>query len=397
MMRKSKNLCETELNDMKIIDFWDKELSINDNQRMIADKISERLMTSFRSLQKTQNCEIDNIEIETVNRCNNDCSFCPVNIHSDKRKRAVMSTELFYKIINDLADMNYRGIISLYSNNEPLLDERIYEFVEYVRWKLPEVKQELYTNGILLNSKKLDRLSKSVDKLIIDIYCDKDELPKNMLWLNEYPDKDNITAIIRNKNQTLTSRAGNSPNKACAGKYESFCIYPFRQLVIRPDGKVSRCCHDAYGETTLGDLNNQSVLEIWNGELYKNFRKTMIDKGRNAIKGCQKCDTLIYDCHLTNNDKYELKSELIRIIEQRRNDGRKIYVSGSDDRTRSLLIELQKNNIEYISLNSDTRNMFLDDSNAFLLLNYYTPEIINEIIAAGKKYVDDFVVYYRCF
>ena len=305
---------------MKINNFWDKELSVIDAQRMIADKISDRLMTSFRASQKIENCEIDNIEIETINRCNNDCSFCPVNVHSDKRKRTVMSRELFYKIIDDLADINYNGVVSLYSNNEPLLDERIYEFVEYVKQKLPYAKQDLYTNGILLNHERLDRLSKCVDKLVIDIYSEQNEVPKNMLWLNEYDDKDNVVAILRNKNQILTSRGGNSPNKLCLQTYESFCVYPFRQLVIRSDGKVSKCCHDAYGEVTLGNLNTQSISEIWNGNAFKNLRKAMIDKGRCEIKSCQNCDVLIYDCHLNENDRYELRRELLNLIEQKINN-----------------------------------------------------------------------------
>lgn len=382
---------------MDILNFWDAELTITDSQRVLADKVSERLMASLKAKQQIQNCEIDNIEIETVNRCNNDCAFCPVNVHSDKREKMKMSKELFQKIINDLKEINYKGIISLYSNNEPLLDNRICKFVKYVSENLPEARQELYTNGLLLTPEKLKHLSAVLDKLVIDIYSDENKLPENMLWLKEYPNLDNVKAIIRNKNQVLTSRAGNSPNKANIQKYNSFCIYPFRQMVIRPDGKVSRCCHDAYGEDTFGDLNYESIYEIWNGEKYREFRTCLINGGRSTVKGCQKCDVLIYDCHLTNKDKYELKSVLIKIIEQRRNEGRKIYVSGSDDRTLCLLIELKKNNIEYISLDSDTRNMFLKDNKAFLLLNYYTPEIISEIIGAGKKYIDDFVVYYRCF
>lgn len=72
---------------MDILNFWNTELTITDSQRVLADKISDRLMASLKVNQKIQKCEIDNIEIETVNRCNNDCSFCPVNVHSDKRKK----------------------------------------------------------------------------------------------------------------------------------------------------------------------------------------------------------------------------------------------------------------------------------------------------------------------
>ena len=62
----------------------------------------------------------NSIEIETINRCNNDCSFCPVNREKDIRSFAKMSDEIFYKIIDELHDMDYAKGINLFSNNEPL-------------------------------------------------------------------------------------------------------------------------------------------------------------------------------------------------------------------------------------------------------------------------------------
>ena len=382
---------------MEIINYWDRELTIAENHRIIADRISDQLMMSLKTSQQIQNCEIDNIEIETINRCNNDCSFCPVNIHSDKRKKAVMSAELFHKIIDDLKEINYRGVISLYSNNEPLLDKRIYEFINYVNENLPDARQELYTNGLLLTPDKLEQLSTILDKLVIDIYCDENKLPDNMAWIRDHRNIKNVIAVMRNKNQILTSRAGNSPNKLSNRRYSSFCIYPFRQMIIRPDGKVSKCCHDAYGEDTLGDLNQESINEIWNGDRYKEFRANMINDGRQSINGCQKCDVLIYDCPLSFEDRQQLKSELIGVVQKKATEGRKIYISGVGKKKQDLINELEQNNIEYTILRSDTRKLFLDNNKAFLLLDYYTSEIMNEIYEAGKDENDDFVVYYRCF
>lgn len=73
------------------------------------------------------------IELETYNRCNNDCAFCPVNRNNDTRKAHYMDEKLFYSIIDQLRIMDYSGSICLYSNNEPLLDKRIFKFVEYAK------------------------------------------------------------------------------------------------------------------------------------------------------------------------------------------------------------------------------------------------------------------------
>ena len=65
------------------------------------------------------------VEVETINRCNGVCSFCPINSKVDPREKKIMSKELFYSIVDQLADLNYSGRFSTFSNNEPLLDDRI--------------------------------------------------------------------------------------------------------------------------------------------------------------------------------------------------------------------------------------------------------------------------------
>ena len=54
------------------------------------------------------------IEIETINRCNNICSFCPVNKDNDIRKYQRMSNRVYEKLIDELSSINYSGIIYCY-------------------------------------------------------------------------------------------------------------------------------------------------------------------------------------------------------------------------------------------------------------------------------------------
>lgn len=62
-------------------------------------------------------------------------------------------------------------------------------------------------------------------------------------------------------------------------------------LIIRPDGKISLCCNDALGKYTLGDVNNQSIDEIWNSEEYQKIRNEMLYNGRKNLLLCKNCDT----------------------------------------------------------------------------------------------------------
>jgi MoaA/NifB/PqqE/SkfB family radical SAM enzyme len=94
------------------------------------------------------------VEIETINRCNGVCEFCPVNKKVDPREKKVMTLDLFRSIISQLRDMDYDGGLSLFSNNEPLLDERIVELSEYARNALPKARIHMYSNGTLFTIEK---------------------------------------------------------------------------------------------------------------------------------------------------------------------------------------------------------------------------------------------------
>jgi MoaA/NifB/PqqE/SkfB family radical SAM enzyme len=77
------------------------------------------------------------IEIETINRCNGKCTFCPANSHMDTRPFAKMDEALFKKIINDVGELNYSGFLGLQSNNEPFMDKNIIERIAYARQRCP--------------------------------------------------------------------------------------------------------------------------------------------------------------------------------------------------------------------------------------------------------------------
>lgn len=50
-----------------------------------------------------------NVMIETLNRCNGKCSFCPANIQDEKRAYAKMEPEMYQSIIGELRDINWGG------------------------------------------------------------------------------------------------------------------------------------------------------------------------------------------------------------------------------------------------------------------------------------------------
>ncbi len=276
-------------------------LSVLSNYKKLKSSMKYKLDTSkyIRSFDFENPPLFQYIEIETINRCNGHCSFCPVNVTEPQRKFAKMNEELFIRIIKELARLKFAGRLALFSNNEPFLDNRIIDFAKITRENLPDCYIELYTNGSLLNEKNITDIAPYISGMVIDNYSDAGEFTYNLERLEIFCRKhqelrEKIVFAMRKENEVLTSRGGEAPNIRARGGVKvprAACFYPFKQIVIRPDGKCSLCCNDALGKYTLGDLNTQSLLDIWRSKKYDKIRQEMKNHGRRNLKLCNRCDT----------------------------------------------------------------------------------------------------------
>lgn len=238
------------------------------------------------------------VEIETINKCNSTCAFCPVNRDADPRTRQVMSEALFHRIIDELADWGYDRVVNLFSNNEPFLDKRIFAFAEYTRAKLPDAFIQIISNGTALNIDKAERILPFLSRMVINNYGTDYTLHDNVRAIIEHLNAKRpelagkLVVGLRRLNEFKSNRGGSAPNrKPRTASYDSRCAYPFFQMVIRPDGKVSLCCNDALGQVTLGDVDADSIRAVWTSEAYREVRRTMA-RGRGGIELCASCDNL---------------------------------------------------------------------------------------------------------
>jgi radical SAM protein with 4Fe4S-binding SPASM domain len=149
----------------------------------------------------------------------------------------------------------------------------------------------------MLNQQRFVLLfEKGLDLLIIDNYDDNGKLIKSVedIYLNfkNTPYSKKTKIILRRKNEILSNRSGLAPN---AQKKQNplglSCYLPFKQLIIRPDGKVSLCCYDSYGRITLGDLTKEKIIDVWYGKKHFSILNHLYKKGRNKMKICEACDT----------------------------------------------------------------------------------------------------------
>jgi GTP 3',8-cyclase len=70
--------------------------------------------------------------------------------------------------------------------------------------------------------------------------------------------------------------------------HRKVCPLPFFSLSVWPDGDVTPC--DAiYKPVILGNVNNESLLSMWNGEKRKKFLQEHLKFKKNILPGCRDC------------------------------------------------------------------------------------------------------------
>ena len=67
---------------------------------------------------------------------------------------------------------------------------------------------------------------------------------------------------------------------------DTFCILPWIHFYSNPDGNVLPCCIGNH-RTPLGNVQTQSVIEVWNSTRYKEMRLNMLSG--NRCKECNSC------------------------------------------------------------------------------------------------------------
>ncbi len=259
-------------------------------------KLYKNYIKLFNQRAAENNCFLPClISVETINRCNSSCSFCPANIKNEARPFQKMDEALFKKIIAELKELNYSGYLNLYVNNEPFMDKRIEDWYRYAKEQLPQAKMLLYTNGTLLTEERFRKIIPYIDKMIINNYTTTMSLHENVQKLfdfvkntKEYQDKD-ITIQIRYINEILTNRSGAAPNKKELMYNNEICIMPFTDFTIYPNGNVGLCCSDATEKTCLGNIKNETIFSVWTGKTYQNLREK-IAGGRSNYPFCKGCD-----------------------------------------------------------------------------------------------------------
>lgn len=237
----------------------------------------------------------DTVEMELRSLCNGTCPFCAAAVQYKSRPDRSMAEKTFYKIIDELGELEYGNRICFFINTEPLLDKRLTKFIKYSRGKCSKAKLHVMTNGKLLDNKLGKTLmGNGVDLLEINHYSDDNMLRANIKKIMEeiapqYPK--NVRLNMRKLTIQLSNRGGSNPvGRELREPLKAFCQRPFQKLMISVDGTVGLCENDFYFSHKMGNVNEEGLLDIWNSEKFNKIRQSLLKGDRSISPVCLKCD-----------------------------------------------------------------------------------------------------------
>jgi GTP 3',8-cyclase len=263
------------------------------NRKLHNPKIRDMLQGIYNSyinakkyLQYGTTDFFDEVLIETTSLCNRKCSYCPVSLHD--RGNFCMAKETYSKVIDELGMIGFKGQLGYHFFGEPLLDRRLEDFTAYARKRLPSCHIMVYTNGDLLTMKRIDSLlSHGVSKIYVTLHENKNI--DNFLGLYGKVGKAKKSKIVvrhLDENSLLASRGGLI--KAASREVRSTCGYPSNSVTIDFHGNVVLCCEDYFSRYRWGNVNQQTLMEIWNKSAYRKVRADTLN-GNFALPICANC------------------------------------------------------------------------------------------------------------
>lgn len=166
---------------------------------------------------------------------------------------------------------------------------------------------------------------------------------------------------------------------------ESFCVLPWLGINIEPDNTVKFCCES---KDIIGDASKTSIKKLWNSEISKTIRKSML-LGEN-IAGCESC----YAKEKYQRDSLRKSSNrkfihvVKNIIDNTDSYGyyNKFNLKYLDTRYNNLCNLACRSCGSYASSSWYTANIFLDDEfakkqpSAFLVAGKNEDNVYNQVI-----------------
>lgn len=264
--------------------------------------------------------------LETVNACNARCVMCPVSSTWRVRKR--MSDVLFDRLVAELAAWPHRPMVQLHGVGEPLLFKPLPDRIRALR--AAGLPVSFTSNGGLMSEDRAEaildadpnlvqfslestraepfeqiRLGLRFETVVANIerfiaIRDRRRSPTRVsLMMVRAPETWNeVGRFIEQWQQRLQRREiiHLAPRHNFTHDYsdrdasDAACTSPFQQINVTSDGLVTACCLDSEQKTVFGDLAEQSMHAIYNGEGFTRMRQLHRSGRRAEVAACAGCN-----------------------------------------------------------------------------------------------------------
>jgi len=236
------------------------------------------------------------LDINPTELCNRTCVFCPrhdpgyypnQNIH--------MPLSLGAKISEELKSLNYKGGVIFCGHGEPLLHP---EMTELLGLFGKDIHTELVTNGDPLNVDLVRELfAAGLGFLLVSLYDGPHQVPEILEILRSagipedrfllrrrwYSDENDYGLRLTNRAGTVDT--GNQKNV----EEDRPCFYTHYSLQVDWNGDVLVCVQDWNKRVRFGNLNYDSIIDVWNNKQMNRFRRHL-EKGHRKMEPCQNCN-----------------------------------------------------------------------------------------------------------
>jgi len=284
------------------------------------------------------------VNIEPVNICNLKCPLCVTGSGQMTRPRGKMEFVTFKKVVDEVADRII--YITLYSQGEPYLNKEFNRFVTYAKSKNVYVNTSTNAHYFTVGA-AAEAVKSGIDSMIISLDGVTQESYEHY---RRGGDLQTVLDGIRNLVQAKTKLKSKTPYlfvqflvmkhneheipaiKKLAkelgvdrllikttqvmtyeealewlpenDKYRRYtvtekdfkvkkgkgaCPRPWLTTLVDWDGLVVPCCFDKNGDHALGNVNENSFIDIWEAKKYRGFRTRLL-RNRDSIEMCRNCN-----------------------------------------------------------------------------------------------------------
>lgn len=283
------------------------------------------------------------VYVDPTNLCNFKCHYCPTGdkalLKQVGRPDGMMPLDLFEKIVHDIKQFPKKlRLLSMYKDGEPTLHKQLPEMIRIAQngdiadriWTKtngsrlnPELNRKLVEAGLNMICVSISAVDAPTYKKIVGVAANYDRILENVRDLFEHRGSMELYVKIAESPQLTPQMIEKffadftsisnfvAVEKLMGWSYSNLkdwtlgtnpttydglpftpkvaCPLPFYVAAINWNGDVSMCANDWAMKTVIGNVSQESLTNIWNGERAFEFRRMHLEGRRKQNAACANC------------------------------------------------------------------------------------------------------------